>query len=81
MMFFSVERPPVLFEVPCLENAFQVGGYPWHYIITPNKKTEKGIYHIRSLDNHTLVSTLLLLNCCYQRLIDLVMLAFVVGSF
>ncbi|XP_072274426.1 DDB1- and CUL4-associated factor 17 [Pyxicephalus adspersus] len=48
------ERPPILFEVPCLENAFQVGGYPWHYIITPNKKTEKGTYHIRSLDDHSL---------------------------
>ncbi|CAI9560501.1 unnamed protein product [Staurois parvus] len=48
------ERPPVLFEVPCLENAFQVGGYPLHYIITPNKKTQKGIYHIRSMDDHNL---------------------------
>lgn len=48
------ERPPILFEVPCLENAFQVGGYPWHYIITPNKKTQKGIYHICSLDDHIL---------------------------
>ncbi|KAM9305693.1 DDB1- and CUL4-associated factor 17 [Gastrophryne carolinensis] len=49
-----IERPPALFEVPCLENAFQVGGFPWHYIITPNKKTEKGTYHICSLENHSL---------------------------
>ncbi|XP_069839002.1 DDB1- and CUL4-associated factor 17 isoform X2 [Dendropsophus ebraccatus] len=48
------ERPPVLFEVPCHENAFQVGGYPWHYIITPNKKKEKGTYHILSMDDHSL---------------------------
>ncbi|XP_068101634.1 DDB1- and CUL4-associated factor 17 isoform X2 [Hyperolius riggenbachi] len=48
------ERPEVLFEVPCLENAFQVGGYPWHYIITPNKKKDKGTYHIRALADHTL---------------------------
>ncbi|XP_056390351.1 DDB1- and CUL4-associated factor 17 isoform X2 [Hyla sarda] len=48
------ERPPILFEVPCLENAFQVGGYPWHYIVTPNKKKEKGTYHILSMDDHSL---------------------------
>ncbi|KAM8933781.1 DDB1- and CUL4-associated factor 17 [Pelodytes ibericus] len=48
------ESPPFLFEVSCLENAFQVGGYPWHYIITPNKKKDKGIYHIRSMDDHSL---------------------------
>ncbi|XP_063789553.1 DDB1- and CUL4-associated factor 17 isoform X5 [Pseudophryne corroboree] len=50
------ERPPILFEVPCLENAFQVGGYPWHYIITPNKKRERGTYHICSLDDHSLAN-------------------------
>ncbi|XP_063285798.1 DDB1- and CUL4-associated factor 17 [Pelobates fuscus] len=48
------ERPPFLFEVSCQDNAFQVGGYPWHYIITPNKKKHKGIYHIRSMDDHSL---------------------------
>ncbi|KAG8559661.1 hypothetical protein GDO81_017404 [Engystomops pustulosus] len=48
------ERPPILFEVPCLENAFQVGGYPWHYIVTPNRKKEKGTYHICSIDDHSL---------------------------
>lgn len=59
------ERPPVLFEVPCLENAFQVGGYPWHYIITPNKKTEKGTYHILSMDDHSLAKNGIRdLKCC-----------------
>ncbi|XP_064419765.1 DDB1- and CUL4-associated factor 17 isoform X1 [Latimeria chalumnae] len=48
------DTPPLLFEVPCLENAFQIGGYPWHYIITPNKKKQKGTYHICSLENNTL---------------------------
>ncbi|KAM4698510.1 DDB1- and CUL4-associated factor 17 [Rhinophrynus dorsalis] len=48
------ESPPLLFEVPCQDNAFQVGGYPWHYIITPKKKKEKGTYHIRSMDDHAL---------------------------
>ncbi|KAM5152681.1 DDB1- and CUL4-associated factor 17 isoform 2-T2 [Mantella aurantiaca] len=58
------ERPPVLFEVPCLENAFQVGGYPWHYIITPNKKTEKDIYQICSLDDHSLAKNGIRDKCC-----------------
>ncbi|KAM4024850.1 DDB1- and CUL4-associated factor 17 isoform 2-T2 [Anomaloglossus baeobatrachus] len=47
------ERPPVLFEVACFENVLQVGGYPWHYIYTPNKK-EKGTHHICSMDDHSL---------------------------
>ncbi|XP_069472297.1 DDB1- and CUL4-associated factor 17 [Ambystoma mexicanum] len=46
--------PPLLFEVSCLENAFQIGGFPWHYIITPNKKKEKGTYHICSLSSNAL---------------------------
>ncbi|KAM3916264.1 DDB1- and CUL4-associated factor 17 isoform 2-T2 [Leptodactylus fuscus] len=49
------ERPPVLFEVPCLDNAFELGGYPWHYIITPNKKKERGTFHICSMEDHSLV--------------------------
>ncbi|XP_066431969.1 DDB1- and CUL4-associated factor 17-like isoform X1 [Eleutherodactylus coqui] len=48
------ESPPVLFEVPCLKNAFQVGGYPWHYIITPKKKKKRGAFHICSLEDHSL---------------------------
>lgn len=46
--------PPVLFEVACLESALQIGGYPWHYIITPNKQNQKGTYHISSLKDKTL---------------------------
>ncbi|XP_030343396.1 DDB1- and CUL4-associated factor 17 [Strigops habroptila] len=46
--------PPLLFEASSLENAFQIGGYPWHYIITPNKKKHKGVFHICSLKDNTL---------------------------
>uniref|UniRef100_A0A8C5RDX1 DDB1 and CUL4 associated factor 17 n=1 Tax=Leptobrachium leishanense TaxID=445787 RepID=A0A8C5RDX1_9ANUR len=59
------ECPPLLFEVPCQENAFQVGGYPWHYIITPNKKKYKGIFHIRSMDDHRLAKNgIREMKCC-----------------
>ncbi|RMC18555.1 hypothetical protein DUI87_04447 [Hirundo rustica rustica] len=48
------DTPPLLFEASSLENAFQIGGYPWHYIITPNKKKHKGVFHICSLKDNTL---------------------------
>ncbi|XP_066490825.1 DDB1- and CUL4-associated factor 17 isoform X2 [Tiliqua scincoides] len=48
------ETPPLLFEVSSLENTFQIGGFPWHYIITPNKKSQRGIFHVCSLKDHTL---------------------------
>ncbi|XP_070587839.1 DDB1- and CUL4-associated factor 17 isoform X2 [Erythrolamprus reginae] len=48
------DTPDLLFEVSSLESAFQIGGYPWHYIITPNKKSQEGIFHICSLKDHTL---------------------------
>ncbi|XP_060113293.1 DDB1- and CUL4-associated factor 17 [Heteronotia binoei] len=48
------DTPDLLFEVSSLENTFLVGGYPWHYIITPNKKSQRGIFHVRSLKNHAL---------------------------
>ncbi|XP_053121654.1 DDB1- and CUL4-associated factor 17 isoform X2 [Hemicordylus capensis] len=48
------DTPDLLFEVSSLENTFQIGGYPWHYIITPNKKSQKGIFHVCSLKGHTL---------------------------
>ncbi|XP_077128842.1 DDB1- and CUL4-associated factor 17 isoform X2 [Ranitomeya variabilis] len=48
------ERPPVLFEVHCRENVFQVGGFPWHYIYTPHKKKDKGTHHICSMDDHSM---------------------------
>uniref|UniRef100_A0A8C7E808 DDB1 and CUL4 associated factor 17 n=1 Tax=Nothoprocta perdicaria TaxID=30464 RepID=A0A8C7E808_NOTPE len=51
------DTPPLLFEVSSLENAFQIGGYPWHYIITPNKKKHKGVFHICSLKDKTLVDS------------------------
>nr|XP_033803096.1 DDB1- and CUL4-associated factor 17 isoform X2 [Geotrypetes seraphini] len=50
------DTPPLLFEVSCLENSFQIGGYPWHYIITPNKRKDKGTYHICSLNNNVLAN-------------------------
>nr|XP_028605693.1 DDB1- and CUL4-associated factor 17 isoform X3 [Podarcis muralis] len=46
--------PDLLFEVSSLENTFQIGGYPWHYIITPNKKKQRGIFHVCSLKDHAL---------------------------
>ncbi|XP_006265968.1 DDB1- and CUL4-associated factor 17 isoform X1 [Alligator mississippiensis] len=48
------DTPPLLFEVSSLENAFQIGGYPWHYIITPNNKKHKGVFYICSLKDNTL---------------------------
>uniref|UniRef100_A0A8D0KWD9 DDB1 and CUL4 associated factor 17 n=1 Tax=Strix occidentalis caurina TaxID=311401 RepID=A0A8D0KWD9_STROC len=50
------DTPPLLFEASSLENAFQIGGYPWHYIITPNKKKYKGVFHICSLKDNALVN-------------------------
>ncbi|XP_043931460.1 DDB1- and CUL4-associated factor 17 [Protopterus annectens] len=59
------ESPPVLFEVSSLESALQIGGYPWHYIMTPNKKTEKGIYHICALkDNKVATNGIQDMQCC-----------------
>uniref|UniRef100_A0A5F9DQP1 DDB1 and CUL4 associated factor 17 n=1 Tax=Oryctolagus cuniculus TaxID=9986 RepID=A0A5F9DQP1_RABIT len=48
------DSPPLLFEVSSLENAFQIGGHPWHYIITPNKKKQKGVFHICALKDKSL---------------------------
>ncbi|MGH0122096.1 UNVERIFIED_CONTAM: hypothetical protein FKN15_013015 [Acipenser sinensis] len=50
-----IDCPPLLFEVLCLENAFQIGGFPYHYIITPKQKRQKGSYHICSLKDNKLV--------------------------
>ncbi|XP_019637734.1 PREDICTED: DDB1- and CUL4-associated factor 17-like [Branchiostoma belcheri] len=43
------ERPPVLFEVKCLEHSLQMGGIPWHYLITPPAQGYKGVFHVKSL--------------------------------
>uniref|UniRef100_A0A2K5BUU0 DDB1 and CUL4 associated factor 17 n=1 Tax=Aotus nancymaae TaxID=37293 RepID=A0A2K5BUU0_AOTNA len=51
---FPHYTPPLLFEVSSLENAFQIGGHPWHYIITPNKKKQKGVFHICALKDNSL---------------------------
>ncbi|XP_067843573.1 DDB1- and CUL4-associated factor 17 isoform X2 [Heptranchias perlo] len=57
--------PPVLFEVSCLENALQIGGHPWHYIITPNKRNQKGIYHVYSLKDKELAENgIQEMQCC-----------------
>uniref|UniRef100_A0A8C8YEN2 DDB1 and CUL4 associated factor 17 n=2 Tax=Felidae TaxID=9681 RepID=A0A8C8YEN2_PANLE len=53
------DSPPLLFEVSSLENAFQIGGHPWHYIITPNKKKQKGVFHICALKDNSLNENLL----------------------
>lgn len=49
------DTPPLLFEASSLENAFQIGGFPWHYIITPNKKKHRGVFYICSLKDNALV--------------------------
>lgn len=57
--------PPLLFEVSCLENAFQIGGFPYHYIITPKQKRQKGSYHICSLkDNKLAKNGVQFMECC-----------------
>uniref|UniRef100_H0XM93 DDB1 and CUL4 associated factor 17 n=1 Tax=Otolemur garnettii TaxID=30611 RepID=H0XM93_OTOGA len=44
--------PPLLFEVSSLENAFQSGGHPWHYI--PRRKKQRGVFHICALKDNSL---------------------------
>uniref|UniRef100_A0A4X1VCF2 DDB1 and CUL4 associated factor 17 n=2 Tax=Sus scrofa TaxID=9823 RepID=A0A4X1VCF2_PIG len=57
--------PPLLFEVSSLENAFQIGGHPWHYIITPNKKKQKGVFHICALKDNSLAKNgIQEMECC-----------------
>ncbi|XP_011510184.1 DDB1- and CUL4-associated factor 17 isoform X2 [Homo sapiens] len=57
--------PPLLFEVSSLENAFQIGGHPWHYIVTPNKKKQKGVFHICALKDNSLAKNgIQEMDCC-----------------
>ncbi|XP_023574912.1 DDB1- and CUL4-associated factor 17 isoform X5 [Octodon degus] len=59
------DSPPLLFEVSSLENAFQIGGHPWHYIITPNKKKQKGVFHICALKDNSLAKNgIQEMDCC-----------------
>ncbi|XP_045414873.1 DDB1- and CUL4-associated factor 17 isoform X2 [Lemur catta] len=59
------DPPPLLFEVSSLENAFQIGGHPWHYIITPNKKKQKGVFHICALKDNSLAKNgIQEMECC-----------------
>ncbi|XP_047401619.1 DDB1- and CUL4-associated factor 17 isoform X2 [Sciurus carolinensis] len=59
------DSPPLLFEVSSLENAFQIGGHPWHYIITPNKKKQKGVFHICALKDNLLAKNgIQEMECC-----------------
>ncbi|XP_023398623.1 DDB1- and CUL4-associated factor 17 isoform X2 [Loxodonta africana] len=59
------DMPPLLFEVSSLENAFQIGGHPWHYIITPNKKKQKGVFHICALNDNSLAKNgIQEMECC-----------------
>ncbi|KAM7105055.1 DDB1- and CUL4-associated factor 17 isoform 5-T5 [Molossus nigricans] len=59
------DAPPPLFEVSSLENAFQIGGHPWHYIITPNKKKQKGVFHICALKDNSLAKNgIQEMECC-----------------
>lgn len=57
--------PPLLFEVSSLENSFQIGGHPWHYIITPNKKKQRGVFHICALKDNSLAKNgIQEMKCC-----------------
>ncbi|XP_048454764.1 DDB1- and CUL4-associated factor 17 isoform X2 [Rhincodon typus] len=57
--------PPVLFEVSCLKSALQIGGHPWHYIVTPNERKQEGIYHIYSLKDKKLAENgIQEMQCC-----------------
>ncbi|KAM8790745.1 DDB1- and CUL4-associated factor 17 isoform 2-T2 [Rhynchonycteris naso] len=59
------DTPALLFEVSSLENAFQIGGHPWHYIITPNKKKQKGVFHICALKDNSLAKNgIQEMECC-----------------
>ncbi|XP_072817249.1 DDB1- and CUL4-associated factor 17 isoform X3 [Vicugna pacos] len=59
------DTPPLLFEVSSLENAFQIGGHPWHYIITPNKKKQRGVFHICALKDNSLAKNgIQEMECC-----------------
>ncbi|XP_066202686.1 DDB1- and CUL4-associated factor 17 isoform X1 [Saccopteryx leptura] len=59
------DAPALLFEVSSLENAFQIGGHPWHYIITPNKKKQKGVFHICALKDNSLAKNgIQEMECC-----------------
>ena len=44
----------MLFEVRCDDHNVQIGGYPWHYIITPHGTM--GYFSVHSLKDHKLVS-------------------------
>lgn len=67
ILMLLTETPDLLFEVASLENTFQVGGFPWHYIVTPNKKSQRGIFHVCSLKDHTLV---ICLNNCSSNVFN-----------
>ncbi|XP_033966456.1 DDB1- and CUL4-associated factor 17 [Pseudochaenichthys georgianus] len=57
--------PPVLFEVSCAHNSFQIGGYPLHYIYTPPHKSHEGTHHICSLKESTLaINGIQNMDCC-----------------
>ena len=47
------EPQPILFEVRCDDHNVQIGGYPWHYIITPHGTM--GFFSVHNLKDHKLV--------------------------
>ena len=50
---FLSEPQPILFEVRCDDHNVQIGGYPWHYIITPHGTM--GFFSVHNLKDHKLV--------------------------
>ncbi|XP_025081974.1 DDB1- and CUL4-associated factor 17-like isoform X2 [Pomacea canaliculata] len=46
------ELPPCLFEVACSEHNVQIGGFPWHYLISPPGRA--GTFNVYSVDTGSL---------------------------
>uniref|UniRef100_UPI00358F87E0 DDB1- and CUL4-associated factor 17-like isoform X2 n=1 Tax=Myxine glutinosa TaxID=7769 RepID=UPI00358F87E0 len=47
-------HPSLLFEAKCHLNEMSIGGFPWHYIITPSGSKNRGVFHVHSLEDGTL---------------------------
>lgn len=65
-MHLLLDSPPVLFEVRCDDHNVQIGGYPWHYIITPHGTM--GYFSVHNLKDHKLVSQISLSVHCIVTL-------------
>ncbi|KAL5014379.1 hypothetical protein ScPMuIL_008649 [Solemya velum] len=46
------ECPPVLFQVKCADHSVEIGGFPWHYLMTPCG--QQGEFHVYSMETKKL---------------------------